>query len=414
MTDLTEYEQRRLENIRRNQLELKLLGLDVKPVPIKKKKVVARKPKVKSEVKPRISLRISGLDPNGINQKPNLAKLQKVLLNESIEGTIKLEPNELDNFDYFKENLPPIEDNNYRDLSMQFNDGSVQVTDEMIYSIAVHPSTVGIYCAVGDKHGSLSTWNITHDIKHQSTVGFKPQVSTIKPHSKAISKIMYLESTSKVLTSSYDGSIRSTDFKASVNVEKYNHPNNRKITHLDVAQGDRNCWFTTDVGDIGQFDLRANPKNVQEFSFTRTKVNTIHINPVSQQYIIVAIKNAVNLFDTRFLDRENPRSLSHMEHSRSVNSAYWNPQGDKIVSSSFDNTVTIWSNVASGSPSIASIRHYNAAGNKLLIQADSSKKLKQYGDPIQKMMFFALQVKIHHCRYTLVMALKLPNYRMTT
>lgn len=158
---------------------------------------------------------------------------------------------------------------------------------------------------------------------------------------------------------------------AAQNTETYVHETKDILTHFDLMAGDKECWFSTGSGDAGMFDLRAASK-VKLYSLSAKKINTIHINPTSQRHIIVCgLDRTIKLFDVRKLvvggdDLIEP--LIEMDHGKSVNSAYWDPQGifdltegKLICSTSFDDTVAIWSDAIT-SPLKVSIRHNNNTG----------------------------------------------------
>jgi WD40 repeat protein len=103
-------------------------------------------------------------------------------------------------------------------------------------------------------------------------------------------------------------------------------------------------------------DLRDRQKNALIYDASSKKLNTIHINPLNTNlYTTCGLDKTVRVFDFR----SNKTEINLFSHRNSVNSAFWNYTGDSILSTSFDDTLSIW-NPESGTQ--LSIDHNNNTG----------------------------------------------------
>ncbi|KAJ3242015.1 WD repeat-containing protein 76 [Chytriomyces hyalinus] len=264
-------------------------------------------------------------------------------------------------------------------------EGSVKITREMVFAIAVHPSVDTILSLVGDKLGNLSLWDISATLersKSRTTEGeeVEPVVCSFKPFKKPISKILFQhDKLSKVFMSSYDGSLRLMDIETKQFSDLYIHPTEfEMISHFDVCQNSNLVWISDGSGGATLLDTReSNSKPSVIHQLSEKKINTIHVNPVNPNYIVIAgLERSVKIFDIRRLNvKEKSGSegsdgedgvvepLLSLEHRLSVNSAYWDPLGKDIVSTSFDDTLGLMKDVLNKKEAgVIRIRHNNQTG----------------------------------------------------
>ncbi|KAJ3213377.1 WD repeat-containing protein 76 [Dinochytrium kinnereticum] len=406
----TEYERERMENIRKNQELLLELGLadsssqglhSAKPAHPKKKRT--KRDTVKPETnensnnegdKKRFSLRVRGLDPDGLAAKAfaeeaaireqeyqnrrarirgKIPLLESNTVLKSEEGddqaasgtnTPKEKHDETANFlktlqtagisvslkrkassdDDTSDTAPtPTNHPNYKSLSIPIPEGTVKVTKEMIYTIAMHPSVDKLIAGVGDKTGAVAFWDVS-DLLDRLATGPKeeeevePLVVSFKPHARPVSKIMYRPGDpNRILTSSYDGSIRCMEINAQMFDEVYVHPSEDIITSFDIDPvTGQTCWFSIGDGSVGTVDLRCpNKTSIPLYTLSEKKINTVHINPTISHLILTAgLDNTFNVFDVRKIQRSTKDSYEpviSLRHGKSVNSAFWSPQmGPKV------------------------------------------------------------------------------------
>jgi WD40 repeat protein len=159
-----------------------------------------------------------------------------------------------------------------------------------------------------------------------------------------------------LISCSYDGSIRGFDIHTQKSLELFVHPEEHAIGHFDFREND--LWFSTHYGSVGIVDPRS--KHARFYEVSEKKLNTIHMNPINQSYFCTAgLDGFVRIFDVRKIDSLEP--VMTWKHEKSVNSAYWSPNGNDIVSTSFDDTLGLWKDVLC-KESHVTIRHNNNTG----------------------------------------------------
>ncbi|KAJ3399658.1 hypothetical protein CcCBS67573_g04813 [Chytriomyces confervae] len=264
-------------------------------------------------------------------------------------------------------------------------EGSVKITREMVFAIAVHPSVDTMLSLVGDKLGNLSLWDISATLERNKSRAVEgeevePVVCSFKPFKKPISKIVFQhDKLSKVFMSSYDGSLRLMDLETKQFSDLFIHPAEfEMISHFDMCQNSNLLWISDGSGGATLLDTReSNSKPAVIHQLSEKKINTIHVNPANPNYIAVAgLERSVKIFDIRRLNVKeksgNEESdgedgivepLLSLEHRLSVNSAYWDPLGKDIISTSFDDTLGLMKDVLNKKGAgVIRIRHNNQTG----------------------------------------------------
>lgn len=211
---MPDYEQTRLENIKKNNEILRSLGLEnQEPVQQKPKPKSKSQPKRKSEViEPvRKSLRMRGEAPEIQIAAP--VELQDRPQKENIE--------EIDDKPFF--NINETEDKKltemagkYQDFKIPIDEGTCKITGSMIQCITVMPST-RLIAACGDRDGRISIWDIDDVLlKCQGDQeDLEPSVYSYKKHSRAVMKLVYHpQDNTKLYSSAYGGAINCFDSSA--------------------------------------------------------------------------------------------------------------------------------------------------------------------------------------------------------
>lgn len=105
-------------------------------------------------------------------------------------------------------------------LSLDDESNVAKVVPDRIYSVVCHPSPQHLMVCAGDKQGYLGIWNV--DQYNTDTRDKKGKISTtdgvylFKPHSRPISTLVWNDGGSKLLSCSYDGTVRSFDVEKQV------------------------------------------------------------------------------------------------------------------------------------------------------------------------------------------------------
>ncbi|KAI8620782.1 WD40-repeat-containing domain protein [Chytriomyces sp. MP71] len=263
--------------------------------------------------------------------------------------------------------------------------GSVKITKEMVFSIACHPSEQALLSLVGDKLGNLALWDISATLERNKELDatvteVEPVVSSFKPFRKPISKIAFNHGNlNQAYLSSYDGTLRLMDLETRQFTELLIHPEGDMLSHFSLtSQNPHEIWISDGSGLATLLDTRvpydpASSTSTHFYTLSDKKINTIHANPRDPNYLVTAgLDRTVRIFDVRKLAPAQPLADNHADpaealavlpHRLSVNSAYWDPSGRDVISTSFDDTLGLWKEVLREAENgLVSIKHGNNTG----------------------------------------------------
>nr|CCA23864.1 PREDICTED: hypothetical protein [Albugo laibachii Nc14]CCA24049.1 PREDICTED: hypothetical protein [Albugo laibachii Nc14] len=210
----------------------------------------------------------------------------------------------------------------------------VKVTDDRIYSLVFHPREDKLLVASGSTSGQLALWtpNMTDDKDVDP-------VATYRPHTLPVSRLLFdPESSTSLLSSSFDGSFRRFDLRAAMFHQIVALPDDEGISDFIYDSSRKRYILSSHEGKIWLLDERERPENASSFASHDKKVNTVHQHPVSTDCIMTAsLDRTVHIWDLRKLSRSKRISTKHLEpiisfpHERSVNCAYFSPSGAHCV-----------------------------------------------------------------------------------
>lgn len=272
------------------------------------------------------------LDPTLAAQAVNLSGDKGKLLLSSIIGDHEERESEL------KVDATGIDTVNY-DLS---GEDIVKATEERIYSMAFHPRTDKLVVAAGDKRGNLSLWSADEPSDEENVVAM------YRPHTSPVTQLHFSpQDATKLLSSSFDGSVRQFDMRAATFSELFGTSDNVGITSMALNAEDPNTFLVScEDGFIWSVDSRqASSDNSKQSQFLlhEKKVNTVHQHPMFPFCIATAsLDRTVCLWDMRKLKKADNVALVTMPHSRSVNCAYFSPGGEHLVTVGQDNYVNVF------------------------------------------------------------------------
>jgi hypothetical protein len=128
-------------------------------------------------------------------------------------------------------------------LSLDDDSNVAKVTPERIYSVECHPSPHCLIVCAGDKLGYLGIWNVDQyntaslESSKRGKISTTDGVHLFKPHSGPISTLSWNESGSKLLSSSYDGTVRMLDVEKQVFHEVFATYNDEDIYKDKIGFG---------------------------------------------------------------------------------------------------------------------------------------------------------------------------------
>ncbi|KZV69504.1 WD40 repeat-like protein [Peniophora sp. CONT] len=258
-----------------------------------------------------------------------------------------------------------------------------KVTTDRIYSAAYHPEPSKDLVFFGDKHGQLGIWdaraeahngNDDDDDDDDRPVDEREggKYWRLQPHWPATSKSSISSikfdpfDSSTVYTSAYDCTVRALSFESGVSRELF-HLQGTLINCLDVVPGTREMWLSDASGGVTHLDLREDTQKTSRwYQLSDQKIGSISVNPTNPAFLLTASNTRLmKVWDARKLsaipaaddsldfdaDRISEYSKSkagkavqrgEFQHGKSVSSAYWDPRGRSIVSTSYDDTLRLW------------------------------------------------------------------------
>ncbi|EFP82586.1 uncharacterized protein PGTG_08782 [Puccinia graminis f. sp. tritici CRL 75-36-700-3] len=461
MTALTEYERKRLENIKKNQSLLSSLAIkSVGPAAKKGSKRPAPSSSTPSKKRgrpatgtdsplppkrhaTRASVRLSGVGLDPVELQSRLEKEEQELASErqkreelkhsdrplvaeslrtgpsssltsnlfsSLAHTIAVKPIKTMKEEEVNLEYSPGDDEDYDRLAGELKGLQLRslnkVCPNRIYSMNFHPDPSKSLLFMGEKLGGVGIWDAlgeqpavksedVEDEDHVSTtstntadVSSKPSVSPAKPvkqeeedddeedrpefvegvsyfiqaHARysAVSAIQAHPSNPHlVCTSSYDRTIRELNFESQQSTEvidgqALNPDEDTLFSAFEFANQGREIWASDNAGGLVHRDLRQPKTTARRWTVSKKKVGCLSLCPNSADRLAVTagLNREMRLWDLRALSGLSPSSglaevekdscLATYAHGLACSSAYFNPAGDKILSTSYDDLVRIW------------------------------------------------------------------------
>ncbi|KAG1756714.1 WD40-repeat-containing domain protein [Suillus paluster] len=253
-----------------------------------------------------------------------------------------------------------------------------KVTSDRVYSAAYHPEATKDLVFFGDKHGQIGIWDARAPADEVAD-----EDGDISANDKEGGKYWHLQchwpATSKssissikidpvdahsIFTTSYDGTIRRLSFVSGVSQEIFS--SDELITSVDLPVGGHEMWISDASGGLTHLDLREPKDKACWYGLSSAKIGTVSINPTSPHFLLTASNSRLlKVWDSRKLQKiasaTGPHQFSQdaveefveskkgegtvrgeFAHGKSVSSAYWDPRGRGIVSTSYDDTIRLW------------------------------------------------------------------------
>lgn len=421
--ELSEYEKKRLENIRQNSEFFDGLQLtEVKnefnqavsrPTPSKVKERGLTRPKKTTQAVPalptRQSLRIRKKDPSGeLLPEPSSSEIYQTVDEHPRKiGPLEMKPcNNVEQthsqefideltvlaniLEKSKENAdddaaidPDVVSYKKAMQSLEITEGHVaKLVPHRIFSMAFHPAKYKTLVLAGDKWGNLGIWDV------DSSKG-DDGVYLFEPHSRPINCISFEPGNyGKLYSCSYDGTLRCGDFRAATFQEVYSFDDDDYSRFMYFAFGSPSSstiLAATDSGYVMVVDTRTNSKTIAEQSYgLHDKViKCIDVHPLNRNlFLTSSTDGSVAFWDIRNIKNMKSK-LSSLQRTRVTSSAYFSPlTGSQVLVTSMDDYVTINDVDASGIVSTTAkccFRHDNQVGRWLTsFRATWDPKFEKY------------------------------------
>ncbi|KAL3642926.1 hypothetical protein CASFOL_013741 [Castilleja foliolosa] len=395
---MTEYERRRLDNIKRNdemlaalKVHSKLNDLSADASAAKRqraqgksyKRSPVKKPKSESPVVLRRSLRTRGVPPDAatagglnddmaddkkIKKNPHLGSvdinltqaLGPLAMRDAYTGDGGLDQKLIKQF--YDLGKPSEMSKTRKGLSSAINVEAFQLESEniarlvpgRIMSLRFFPTLNMKMVVAGDQNGKVGFWNV--DGKKEDGDG----IYLFQPHSAPVSGIVIDHfSISKMYSSCYDGFIRMMDVEKEVFDMVYY--SEYSIFSLSLSPHDtKSLYFGEGKGGVNKWDLRAG-KSSLSCDLHEDRINTIDFNSENENIIATSSTDGTAcIWDMRHMNAEKPEPLKTISHGRAVHSAYFSPTGKFLATTSVDDNVGLSSGANYETTSM--VYHYNQTG----------------------------------------------------
>lgn len=254
-----------------------------------------------------------------------------------------------------------------------------KVLQERIYSVALHPSRENIIVATGGKEGHLAIWDATAVYNDHDPIAadvYKPKFFLFKPHSGSISTLRF--SHGQLLSSGYEGSIQAMDMTRGLHETVYVASpdlDEQYISSFDHFEQPSLIGFSDMSGSISILDRRA-PDSLKAYKLHEKKIGGMSISQVNPDRIATcSLDDTVCVWDRRMMKAHGTVPLSRFEYRRAVTAVNWHPTDPEcLVSTCYDDNVRIHRSVLSDAPKELSIKHNNQTGRWITT-------FKAYWDP---------------------------------
>ncbi|KAJ4791992.1 DNA damage-binding protein cmr1 [Rhynchospora pubera] len=212
----------------------------------------------------------------------------------------------------------------------------------------------------GSEQGSLGFWDA--GVNGEDGEGDSDGVYVSFPHNSHVSGIsVHPSSVGKIYSSCHDGDLCLMDMEK----EMFDiiHTSEFSIFSLSQLPHDDNSLLLGYEGKVKSFDGRTG-KIIDVWEMHEQRVNTIDVHPGNSNLVATCSADGfVRIWDLRCLGKEQPKSIKEVAHNRAVQSAYFSPNGNGLVSTSTEDTIRIW-----GGPhfeNLSIVKHNNKAAGRL-------------------------------------------------
>ncbi|KAI3811281.1 hypothetical protein L1987_21002 [Smallanthus sonchifolius] len=375
---LTEYERKRIENIKRNDELLASLNIKSKlaylSASAKRQRAETKSYKLSPEKKARSqtpivirrSLRTQGKAPDSAGLKDDFTEPPKksttmksqVSPNKSAR---ELEPISMRDSSVCSESDEPLVNKIMsvcKESGLEDGDGDrncrvrvlidleamelapenvARVVPNRILSVKLFPSADLKMVVVGNKFGNLGFWNV--DSENEDGDG----IYMYHPHPAPVSAILiHPFSLSKVITSCYGGRVRSLDIEKETFGLVYSTED--AIFSMSQQHGDVNSLYIGEgYGVVSVWDERS-ARSSFSWELHDSRINTIDFNPENTNMMATSSSDGTAcIWDLRKLGKRKPESLKVITRERAVHSAYFSPSGGLLATTSLDDKIGVLS-----------------------------------------------------------------------
>lgn len=380
---MNEYEQQRLENIKRNQAMLMNLNIPTlvshttgevveKQRAAAKQRAAKRRRKSEEARQPKVlrrSLRGKGLAP-----EPSTDKGGKI-----VEELFEEEPGRKEGNLDFKDCRVSWDDEDGKESShsrleaaftsfpkkndevpeskldhaalggMRCSFAAVKVVKKRGLCLTFHPASSAqrTLVAAGDKEGMLGFMEYGSEVEHEPG----DTVAQYRPFDSALSGIKWNPSdSSKLVLSSYDGSLRVMDVNSEKFVEAFVCSEEYMQQMFAINKTGNTVYIGDHKGHMNIVDLRTarTKAHTRLIPLHRKKISTIDLHPTNEHILLTSSNDrSAKIWDARKLvgykKETAPPALFDFTHGLSASSGFFSPEGSFVLTTGMDNILRVYS-----------------------------------------------------------------------
>lgn len=413
MSNLSDYERQRLENIAENRAKLIAMGIDADATALRTAAATRRQPvkgsdvnrKKKADAVPARSksLRQRNLDPagNAIPDKPIVpesapvqrqARKPSVPLDAAKISTGAVSAEEAASFlarlgEPDKTSAPPSKKAKRGKASAEpeshasatpldlsslsvAEDDIAKLVPERIFSLEMHPSPAKLLVAAGDTWGRVGLWDVN--------AGDDTPVATFAPHSRPVAGIRIAPHLPHLLLScSHDGAVRCLDLGAGGSSSSFfevyraaedNDGEYPMLHGLSRTAGEGGVLALCRSDGVALFLDPRTPSASQprQARLHEKKIFSVDFSPTKPQLLATAsLDRTVALWDIRTLGEKRAKPLVTLEHGLSVTAARFSPSGERLLTTCNDDLLRVFDSDGKSDKSWSlrtAVKHNNKTG----------------------------------------------------
>lgn len=236
----------------------------------------------------------------------------------------------------------------------RFDPLDIKITEKRITSIAFHPGKEDRIVSAGDTDGNVGIWLVDDKSNEE-----EPLITILRPHGKNVSRIVFpITSPEKLLSSSYDGSVRSLDLNKQVSTELVylsdpDYGSALGVSHFELINDV--LFMSTLSGEFVQHDLREKRRTRNaSHDYLRLhdkKIGGLTVNPTNTYQIATSsLDRSLRIWDLRnvgksvyseFEGQKSPDLYGSYSSRLSISCASWNSE-NRLVCNGYDDIISLF------------------------------------------------------------------------
>ncbi|KAH8724386.1 WD repeat-containing protein [Phaeosphaeriaceae sp. PMI808] len=195
-----------------------------------------------------------------------------------------------------------------------FEPNEIKITPERIYAMGMHPTTEKPLVFAGDKLGNLGICDASQkalEIKQEDDDDAEsegPSITTLKPHTRTIHTFQFSpHDANAVYSASYDSTVRKLDLAKGVAIEVYapsDANEDAPLSGVEISKDNPNMlYFSTLSGSFGIYDMRTPSEKaagLEIFQLSEKKIGGFSLHPQQPHLVATAsLDRTLKIWDLR-------------------------------------------------------------------------------------------------------------------